>query len=136
MSTAFKVLLVEDNPEALLGTRQALFRSRAIHGRGNGGKVDCARGSGRSALPGMEGLSLLAKHRGKADVATPLGNSEKNALQQDSKIWAVNQWPLGLGGRTTMNEGDARPDGDQVRFQKNSASDVPPPLRGLAGATP
>src|ERR1700681_217771 len=78
-------------PEALLGTRQALFRSRAIHGRGNGGKVDCARGSGRSALPGMEGLSLLAKHRGKADVATPLGNSEKNALQQDSKIWAVNQ---------------------------------------------
>jgi hypothetical protein len=91
MSTAFKVLLVEDNPEALLGTRQALFQSRAIHGRGNGGKVDCARGSGRSALPGMEGLSLLAKHRGKADVATPLGNSEKNALQQDSKIWAVNQ---------------------------------------------
>ena len=91
MSTAFKVLLVEDNPEALLGTRQALFQRRAIHGRGNGGKVDCARGSGRSALPGMEGLSLLAKHRGKADVATPLGNSEKNALQQDSKIWAVNQ---------------------------------------------
>jgi hypothetical protein len=40
----------------------------------------------------MEGLSLLAKHRGKADVATPLGNSEKNARQQDSKIWAVNQY--------------------------------------------
>jgi hypothetical protein len=39
----------------------------------------------------MDGLSLLAKHRGKADVATPLGNCEKNALQQDSKIWAVNQ---------------------------------------------
>jgi hypothetical protein len=39
----------------------------------------------------MDGLSLLAKHRGKADLATPLGNSEKNALQQDSKIWAVNQ---------------------------------------------
>jgi hypothetical protein len=38
----------------------------------------------------MDGLSLLAKHRGKADVATPLGNCEKNALQQDSKL-AVNQ---------------------------------------------
>ena len=86
MSTAFKVLLVEDNPEALLGTRQALFQSRAIHGRGNGGKVDCARGSGRSALPGMEGLSLLAKHRGKADVATPLGNSERTLYNKIRKF--------------------------------------------------
>jgi hypothetical protein len=96
LSTAFKVLLVDDNPEALLGTRQALFRSRAIHGRGSGGKVDCARGSGRSALPGMDGLSLLAKHRGKADVATPLGNSEKNALQQASKVSGGRSMPFGL----------------------------------------
>jgi hypothetical protein len=96
MSTAFEVSLVEDNPEALLGRRQALFRSRAVHGRGNGGKADCARGSGRSALPGMDGLSLLAKHRGNADVATPLGNSEKNDLQQASKVSGGQSMPFGL----------------------------------------
>jgi len=38
----------------------------------------------------MDGLSLLAKHRGKADVATPLGHCEKNALQRDSKFRVVS----------------------------------------------
>jgi hypothetical protein len=44
----------------------------------------------------MDGLSLLAKHRGKADVATRLGNSEKNALQQDSKVLGGRSMPFGL----------------------------------------
>jgi hypothetical protein len=44
----------------------------------------------------MDGLSLLAKHRGNADVATPLGNSEKNALQQDSKVSGGRSMPFGL----------------------------------------
>src|ERR1700730_17740293 len=91
MSTAFKVLLVEDNPEALLGTRQALFRSRAIHGRGNGGKADCARGSGRSALPGIDGLSLLVKHRGKADLATRLGIPKRKLYNKIRKFRAVDR---------------------------------------------
>jgi hypothetical protein len=44
----------------------------------------------------MDGLSLLVKHRGKADLATPLGNSEKNALQQDSKVSGGLSMPFGL----------------------------------------
>jgi hypothetical protein len=44
----------------------------------------------------MDGLSLLAKHRGKADVATQLGNSEKNGLQRDSKVSGGRSMPFGL----------------------------------------
>jgi hypothetical protein len=44
----------------------------------------------------MDGLSLLAKHRGNADVATSLGNSEKNDLQQASKVSRGQSMPFGL----------------------------------------
>jgi hypothetical protein len=42
----------------------------------------------------MDGFSLLAKRRGNADVATPLGNSEKNALQQE--VSGDRSMPFGL----------------------------------------
>jgi hypothetical protein len=44
----------------------------------------------------MDGLSLLVKHRGKADLATPLGHSEKKALQRDSKFRVVSIDDFGL----------------------------------------
>jgi hypothetical protein len=56
--------VVEANKVALhkLSEGGASFEESSVK-KGLGGKVDCARGSGRSALPGMDGLSLLAKHR-------------------------------------------------------------------------
>ena len=129
MSTAFKVCRGASRHEAGIVSKSSHSRTRK---RRQSGLCPRFRPIGAARNGRLVAARQASGQGGRGDAAWEF-RKERSTTRFENL--GCQPMPLGLGGRT-MNEGDARPDGDQVRFQKNSASDVPPPLRGLAGATP